>query len=79
MKDIFIKSYKKEKFHVKKFSWKYWIAIFTESIAIILWVIGLYEIFLLKKSNPATLLIQCGGLLFTIGSFIFCKFVNIKN
>jgi len=78
MKNIFIKSYKKEKFHIKKFSLGYYMAVLIESTAIILWIVGLSEIYIFNKCNPALLLIQCGGLLFTIGSFIFCKCVKVN-
>jgi hypothetical protein len=75
MKKIFIK-YKKEKFHIKQFSWKYWVAVLTECIAIVLWTIGILEVQIYHKSNPATLLIHLGGVLFTTGSFIYAKCIK---
>jgi len=76
MKNIFISSYKKEKFHIKKFSLGYWIAVLTESTAILLWSIGLFEIYCCGKLNPAGFLIHLGGILFTCGSFIYAKCVS---
>jgi len=76
MKPIFIKSYKKEKFHIKRYSKLYFLAVFVESTAIILWSIGLYEINILHECNPASILVQIGGICFTIGSYIYCKFIK---
>jgi len=77
MKKIFIKSYKKE-YQVKKYSWKYFLACSIEIIGIIFWIIGLQEIYLKNKTNPAILFIHLGGLFFVIGSFIFAKCIKIK-
>lgn len=71
---IFIKS--KEKFHVKRYSWKYWFACSIEIIAIVLMAVGILEVEILHKSNPASFSIQFGGLLFVIGSFLYAKWVK---
>jgi len=73
MKKLFLKEYKH---NVTRYSWKYWTACTIEAVAIILWSIGLLEINILKKCNPATTLVNIGGLFFTIGSFLYCKWVQ---
>jgi hypothetical protein len=73
MQKIFLK---KHKHKVSRCSWKYWLAVVIELTAIILWSIGLLEIKLLNKCNPATMLVNIGGLFFTIGSFLYCKWVQ---
>ena len=77
MKKIFIKKYK-EKYYIKKYSWKYYLACLIEIIGIIFWIIGLQEIYLINKTNPAILFINLGGVLFVIGSFTFAKVIKIK-
>lgn len=75
MKKIFLKEYKT---NVARYSWKYWFAVVVELLAIVLWTIGLLEIKMFGKFNPANYLIHIGGLLFVIGSMIFAKFVKVK-
>ena len=70
---LFIKEYK---VNVARYSFKYWFAVAVELIAILLWTIGLLEINILKNFNPADCLIQSGGLLFVIGSFLYAKWVQ---
>jgi hypothetical protein len=73
MRKLFLKEYKT---HVARYSYKYWFAVVVELLAIILWTIGLLEIYILKKTNPADLLLQVGGLIFVIGSFLYAKWVQ---
>lgn len=75
MKKIFLKEYK---YKVSRNSWRYWLAVVIELSAIFIWGIGLSEIYLLHKYNPATMLINIGGLFFTVGSLIFAKFVKVN-
>jgi len=77
MKKIFIKNYK-TKNHIQCYSGKYFFALFTEIFAIILWSIGLFEIYKMNLTNPFILLIHIGALLFTCGSMIFAKFIKIN-
>jgi len=72
MKKIFIKNYNK-KYYIKRYSAGYWFACSIEIIAIILMGIGIFEIEILNKFNPATFLLQFGGFLFVIGSFLYTK------
>lgn len=74
MKKLFIKS--KEKHYIKRYSFGFWLACLIETIAIILMGIGIIEIELFQKSNPASFLIQFGGFLFVIGSFLYTKAVK---
>jgi len=76
MKPIFIDSYKKEKFHIKRHSKMYWLAVIIEVTAIIMWSVGLFEIHFLHKCNPASTLVQIGGIFFTLGSFIYAKCIK---
>lgn len=76
MEKMFIKS--KEKHYIKRYSGKYFAACLIEITGIILWSLGLYEIYFKNKSNPAMALVNIGGLLFVIGSFIFAKVVKVN-
>lgn len=73
MSRIFLRQYKSK---INKNSFKYWLAVIIESVAIILWCIGLYELIVYKCINPAGILIHSGGILFTIGSFIYAKLIG---
>jgi len=73
VKKIFIKEYKT---NVERYSWKYWTAVFIETIAIALWSVGLVEMKIFNKFNPADYLIHIGGLFFVIGSFLYAKWVK---
>ena len=73
MKKIFIKEHRAS---VTRYSFKYWLAVFIEISAIILWAVGLLEIKLYNRLNPADCLIHIGGLLFVIGSFLYAKWVK---
>jgi len=70
---LFIKSYKT---NIPKYSWKYWLAITIEIMAIILWTIGILEMVIHHKFNPVVLYVHSGGLLFVIGSFIYAKCIK---
>lgn len=74
---IFIKNYNpKKKLYVKRYSCKYWLAVGIESIALIMWSFGLYEMVILKGTNPADILLNIGGILFTFGSFLYAKCIK---
>ena len=77
MKKMFIKNYK-EKHHIKRYSGGFYLACLIELVAIILMAAGIIEIELYNKTNPASFLIQFGGLLFCFGSFVFAKLVKVK-
>jgi hypothetical protein len=70
---MYISNYKEEKYHVKRYSYKYWIAVIIEISAILVWSIGLFEMFVMNGCNPANYFLHIGGLLFTIGSFLYAK------
>ena len=75
MKKLFINSYK-EKHYVERYSYKFWFACSIEIVGILCMGSGLIEIELLNKFNPATALLQFGGLAFVVGSFMYAKVVK---
>jgi len=75
MKKIFIKKYK-EKYKSPRGSFKYYLAIFMELIGILLWIFALYEIFILKLTNPVWIIFHFAGIIFCSGSFLYAKWIN---
>lgn len=65
-----------KKISILKYTTKYWIAVICELVAIILWCVVLGELCILKKINPGEFLFSLAGILFTIGSFIYAKYIE---
>ena len=56
--------------------WKYYFALITEIVGIILMGAGLFEYLVLGVMNPANWLITCGSVVVAGGSLFFAKIVK---